>query len=46
MKLFTVGPVACYPEVLEAMGRQMMSHRSKEYVDMHFETVTQLQGFL
>ena len=29
MKLFTVGPVACHPEVLEAMGMQMMSHRSK-----------------
>jgi aspartate aminotransferase-like enzyme len=46
MKLFTVGPVACYPEVLEAMGRQMMSHRSKEYLKVHYETVEQLQGFL
>jgi aspartate aminotransferase-like enzyme len=46
MKLFTVGPVACYPMVLEAMGGQMMSHRSKEYVDMHYETVKQLQEFL
>jgi aspartate aminotransferase-like enzyme len=32
--------------VLEAMGGQMMSHRSKEYVDMHYETVKQLQEFL
>ena len=46
MKLFTVGPVACYPEVLEAMGMQMMSHRSREYIDLHFETVELLQGFI
>lgn len=46
MKLFTVGPVACYPEVLEAMGRQMVSHRSKEYINLHFETVRHLQDLL
>jgi len=46
MKLFTVGPVACYPEVLEAMGRQMYSHRSKEYIDLHYDTVERLQAFL
>jgi len=46
MKLFTVGPVACYPGVLEAMGMQMMSHRSEEYIDLHFETVEMLQGFI
>ena len=46
MKLFTVGPVACYPEVLETMGMQMMSHRSKEYAAIHYETVKQLQDFL
>ncbi len=46
MKLFTVGPVACYPEVLETMGMQMMSHRSKEYQKIHYETVEQLQKFL
>jgi aspartate aminotransferase-like enzyme len=46
MKLFTVGPVACYPEVLEAMGRQMVSHRSKEYKTLHVETVEMLQRFL
>ena len=46
MKLFTVGPVACYPEVLEAMGRQMISHRSKEYKTLHVETVEMLQRFL
>lgn len=46
MKLFTVGPVACYPEVLETMGMQMVSHRSKEYQQTHYETVEQLQRFL
>ncbi|HUV34270.1 MAG TPA: alanine--glyoxylate aminotransferase family protein [Candidatus Desulfaltia sp.] len=46
MKLFTVGPVACYPEVLEAMGMQMVSHRSKEYLSLHFETVKLLQDFI
>lgn len=46
MKLFTVGPVACYPQVLEAMGRQMISHRSKEYKNLHVETVEMLQRFM
>jgi hypothetical protein len=46
MKLFTVGPVACYPDVLEAMGRQMVSHRSEEYITMHYETVGQMQAML
>ena len=46
LKLFTVGPVACYPEVLEAMGMQMVSHRSAEYKNMHVETVEMLQRFL
>jgi len=46
LKLFTVGPVACYPEVLEEMGRQMYSHRSEEYIALHYETVADLQRFL
>jgi aspartate aminotransferase-like enzyme len=46
MKLFTVGPVACYPEVLEAMSHQMYSHRSKEYFALHYETVRLLQDFI
>jgi aspartate aminotransferase-like enzyme len=46
LKLFTVGPVACYPEVLEAMGQQMYSHRSKEYFALHYETVKLLQNFI
>jgi aspartate aminotransferase-like enzyme len=46
LKLFTVGPVACYPDVLEAMGQQMYSHRSKEYLALHYETVKLLQNFI
>ncbi len=46
MKLFTVGPVACYPEVLEEMKLQMFSHRSEEYKKLHRETVELLQKLL
>ncbi len=46
MKLFTAGPVACRPEVLEEMRRQMFSHRSKEYKELHSQTVQRLQKFL
>ena len=46
LKLFTVGPVACYPQVLETMGQQMISHRSDEYKKLHVETVEMLQRFL
>jgi aspartate aminotransferase-like enzyme len=46
MKLFTVGPVACRPEVLQEMSIQMFSHRSKEYQNIHKETVERLQQFL
>jgi aspartate aminotransferase-like enzyme len=46
LKLFTVGPVACYPEVLKEMGQQMFSHRSQEYKQLHTETVEMLQNFL
>lgn len=46
MKLFTVGPVACYPEVLEEMRRQMFSHRSEEYKKLHKETVELLQKLM
>ncbi len=46
LKLFTVGPVACYPQVLNAMGLQMISHRSAEYKNLHVESVEILQRFL
>ena len=46
MKLFTVGPVACYPQVLEEMGHQMFSHRSMEYKTLHRETIELIQKFI
>lgn len=46
VKLFTVGPVACYPEVLKVMGTQMYSHRSSEYLKLHYDTVDRLQNIL
>ena len=46
LKLFTAGPVACYPEVLRNMGNQMISHRSNEYKKLHSETVDLLQRFM
>jgi aspartate aminotransferase-like enzyme len=46
MKLFTVGPVACYPQVLEEMKRQMFSHRSEEYKTLHRETMELIQKFI
>lgn len=46
LKLFTAGPVACFPEVLEAMKIQMLSHRSAEYRELHRDTVNRLADFL
>lgn len=46
MRLFTAGPVACFPWVLEEMDRQMFSHRSPEYQEIHRETVDLLKWFL
>jgi len=46
MKLFTVGPVACRPEVLEEMSEQMFSHRSERYRELHRETLGRLKKFL
>lgn len=45
-KLFTAGPVACFPEVLKIMNVQMFSHRSKEYKTIHMDTVERLTQFL
>ncbi len=45
-KLFTAGPVACFPEVLEIMKVQMFSHRAAEYKEMHVDTVERLKKFL
>jgi aspartate aminotransferase-like enzyme len=46
LKLFTAGPVACFPEVLRVMGFQMLSHRSDEYRALHKDTVLRLADFL
>lgn len=46
LKLFTAGPVACFPEVLQVMSSQMFSHRSPEYQELHSETVELLKEFL
>lgn len=46
LKLFTAGPVACFPEVLESMKIQMFSHRSPEYEELHRDTTLRLQRFL
>ncbi len=45
-KLFTAGPVACFPEVLRIMSIQMISHRSDEYKAIHIDTVNRLKEFL
>ncbi|MEA1994439.1 MAG: alanine--glyoxylate aminotransferase family protein [Euryarchaeota archaeon] len=44
--LFTAGPVACFPEVLEIMNVQMFSHRSAEYKTVHMDTIGRLKSFL
>lgn len=46
MKLFTVGPVACRPEILDEMGKQMFSHRSERYRKLQREIIDRLQNFL
>lgn len=45
-KLFTAGPVACFPEVLEVMKIQMFSHRAEEYRRVHRDTINRLKSFL
>jgi len=45
-KLFTAGPVACFPEVLAIMGVQMFSHRSAEAKALHADTLERLRAFL
>ncbi|WP_297460134.1 alanine--glyoxylate aminotransferase family protein [Thermococcus sp.] len=45
-KLFTAGPVACFPEVLAIMSTQMFSHRSAEAKALHTDTLTRLGRFL
>jgi len=45
-RLFTAGPVACFPEVLAIMSVQMFSHRSAEAKAVHVDTLERLKKFL
>lgn len=46
MKLFTVGPVSCRPEILQEMSKQMFSHRSERYRQLQREIIDRLKNFL
>ena len=45
-ELFTVGPVNVEPEVLHAMTRPMITHRSKEYKELHGSIMEKLRKLL
>ncbi|MDR2866293.1 MAG: alanine--glyoxylate aminotransferase family protein [Methanomassiliicoccaceae archaeon] len=45
-KLFTVGPVHVEDEVLQAMTRPMITHRSKEYKALHGSVIEKLKKIL
>jgi len=45
-KLFTVGPVNVEPEVLQAMTRPMITHRSKEYKKLHGDIMEKIRKAL
>ena len=45
-KLFTVGPVNVEPEVLQAMTKPMITHRCKEYKQLHGAIVEKLRKAL
>ncbi len=45
-KLFTVGPVNVEPEVLQAMTKPMITHRSKEYKQLHGGIVEKIRKAL
>lgn len=45
-KLFTVGPVYVRDEVRAEMGKQMFSHRSSEYVDLHGGVISKIKKLL
>lgn len=45
-KLFTVGPVHVEPEVLRAMERPMITHRCKEYKQLHGGIVEKIRKAL
>ncbi len=45
-KLFTVGPVNVEDEVLQAMTKPMITHRSKEYKELHGNIVEKMKKAL
>ena len=45
-KLFTVGPVNVEPEVLQAMTKPMITHRTKEYKQLHGNIVEKMKKVL
>jgi len=45
-KLFTVGPVHVEPEVLQAMTKPMITHRSKEYKALHGAVMEKMKKVL
>ncbi len=45
-QLFTVGPVNVEPETLEAMTRPIITHRSKEYKQLHGSIVEKIRKAL
>jgi len=45
-RLFTVGPVWVSPIIRDEMSRQMFSHRSPEYAELHFRLVNNLKRFM
>ena len=45
-KLFTVGPVNVEPEVLQAMTQPMITHRSKEYKELHGNIIEKMKKAL
>ncbi len=45
-KLYTVGPVNVEPEVLQAMTKPMITHRSKEYKQLHGDIIEKMKKAL
>jgi len=37
------GPTTCPPEVLQALGKQMISHRGPEYMKIHLDVIDKLK---
>lgn len=44
--LFTVGPVYVAPDTLESMNKPMITHRSKEYKELHADIVEKIKKTL